>query len=124
MKVVTQYAPPPIPLRGFDWTAIDDDTYDGSGPVGYGATEQEAIADLRDRMPVQQWPTFKAGDKVVAAGNPFWLTVKRVLPGGYNFQCCFGNTDRDAGVWHRNELQPYAEPEPCDAKLLYAVGQS
>ena len=35
------------------WLAIDDDTYDGSpdsstrGQIGYGATEQEAIADLK-----------------------------------------------------------------------------
>lgn len=52
MKIRTTYAPPPIPLRQFDWSAVDDDTYDGAedsgtrNQVGYGRTEQEAIDDL------------------------------------------------------------------------------
>jgi hypothetical protein len=47
MKIVTEFVRPPIPLRQFDWSAIDDDTYDGEGcPIGHGATEQEAINDL------------------------------------------------------------------------------
>jgi hypothetical protein len=47
MRILTYYDPPPIPLRQFDWCAVDDSTYDGPGcPVGYGATEQEAIDDL------------------------------------------------------------------------------
>jgi len=50
MKIVTHFVCPPIPLRQFDWSAIDDDTYDGAEdshcPIGYGATEAEAIADL------------------------------------------------------------------------------
>ena len=33
--------------RRFDWNAVDDDTYDGPpSPIGWGATEHEAIADL------------------------------------------------------------------------------
>lgn len=52
MKVLTTYAPPPIPDRRFDWTAIDEETYGGelSDPVGYGRTEQEAIDDLKEQM--------------------------------------------------------------------------
>ena len=53
MKIVTEYYTPPIPLRTMDWSAWDEDTYDGAddaGPrarlIGYGATEAEAIADL------------------------------------------------------------------------------
>jgi hypothetical protein len=46
MKIKTFYDPPGIPMRGADWQAIDDDTYDYDQPVGYGATEQEAIDDL------------------------------------------------------------------------------
>ncbi len=50
MKIKTTYVFPPIPLRCFDWSAIDDDTYDGAEdshcPIGHGATEQEAIDDL------------------------------------------------------------------------------
>lgn len=59
MKVVTDYWAKPIPLREFDWSAIDADTYDSDcdqngfyslGPVGYGSTEADAIADLMEQM--------------------------------------------------------------------------
>lgn len=52
MKIKTYYDPPPIPLRNCDWVAIDDETYDGqpSDPIGHGATEQEAIADLLEQL--------------------------------------------------------------------------
>lgn len=47
IKVRTSFDCPPIPVRGADWSAIDDSTYDGEGcEIGRGATEQEAIADL------------------------------------------------------------------------------
>jgi hypothetical protein len=47
MKIRTDFVYPPIPIRDFDWSAVDDDTYDGPGcPVGYGRTEQAAIDDL------------------------------------------------------------------------------
>lgn len=51
MKIVAHYDPPPIPDRRFDWSAVDDDTYDGPGcPVGFGRTEAEARADLLERI--------------------------------------------------------------------------
>ena len=51
MKIRTDYWAKPIPLRCADWSAVDDDTYDGPGcPMGFGATEQEAIADLMERL--------------------------------------------------------------------------
>lgn len=52
MKIKTHYDPPPIPLRQFDWTAIDDETYGGepSDPIGRGATEKEAIDDLLEQL--------------------------------------------------------------------------
>jgi hypothetical protein len=47
MKLRTTYICPPIPERRYDWTAIDEETYDGPGsPIGYGHTEGEAILDL------------------------------------------------------------------------------
>jgi hypothetical protein len=53
VTIRTTYDPPPIPDRRFDWCAIDDDTHDGAPDshwrarrIGYGPTEQEAIADL------------------------------------------------------------------------------
>lgn len=50
-KVRTDFVYPPIPDRRFDWSAIDDETYDGEGcPIGYGPTEQAAIDDLMDQL--------------------------------------------------------------------------
>jgi hypothetical protein len=46
-KIRTDFWMKPIPPRQFDWCATFDD-YEGGGPIGYGATEQEAIADLLD----------------------------------------------------------------------------
>ena len=45
MKIITSYWAKPIPLRQFDWSAVDDN-YEPGCPIGYGATEDEAIADL------------------------------------------------------------------------------
>lgn len=50
-RIVTHHDPKPVPSRKWDWTAVDDRTYDGEGcPVGYGATEAEAIADLQEQL--------------------------------------------------------------------------
>lgn len=48
MKIKTHYDPKPIPDRNFDWSAVDDATYDGSegSLIGYGATEEAARTDL------------------------------------------------------------------------------
>jgi len=45
----THYDPPPIPDRRHDWRAVTAD-YEPGAPVGYGATEQEAIVDLLDQL--------------------------------------------------------------------------
>lgn len=54
MKIKTSYVYPPIPQRTMDWQAWDDDTYDGAedshSPIGWGATEQEAIDDLKEQL--------------------------------------------------------------------------
>lgn len=51
MNIKTHYEYPPIPDRNFDWCAYDDDTYDGEGSkIGWGATEEAAIADLMEQM--------------------------------------------------------------------------
>lgn len=49
MKIRTEFWAKPIPLRQFDWTAVSDD-YEPGQPIGYGATEQEAIADLQEQF--------------------------------------------------------------------------
>jgi hypothetical protein len=54
VKIVTEHVFPPIPDRSCDWSAIDDDTYDGTEdsrcPIGRGATEAAAIADLMEQV--------------------------------------------------------------------------
>lgn len=45
-KIVTKYDPPPIPFRDCDWSAVYDD-YDLGSPIGHGATEADAIEDLK-----------------------------------------------------------------------------
>ena len=51
MNIKTKFVYPPIPTRDFDWSAVDDDTYDGEGcPIGRGESEEEAIADLLEQI--------------------------------------------------------------------------
>ncbi len=52
VTVRTNYDPKPVPSRQYDWSAIDDERYDGAedssnrNQIGYGATETEAIQRL------------------------------------------------------------------------------
>jgi hypothetical protein len=52
-RIVTSYIYPPIPRRDYDWCATLED-YDGADdsrdPIGFGATEAEAIDDLQDQI--------------------------------------------------------------------------
>ena len=50
MKIRTEYVFPPIPVRSFDWSAVDDDTYEPGCPIGWGPTEAFAIEDLMDQI--------------------------------------------------------------------------
>jgi hypothetical protein len=49
MKIITEHVYPPIPTREFDWSAVSDN-YEPGAPIGWGKTEADAIADLRDQM--------------------------------------------------------------------------
>lgn len=63
VKLRTVYDPT-APV-GFQWTAIDDETCDGpESPIGTGATEAEAIDDLRAKMdePLRAYPTTRSDD--------------------------------------------------------------
>ncbi len=47
LHIVTSYNYPPIPIRDFDWSAVDRRTYEGEGcKIGHGNTEEAAINDL------------------------------------------------------------------------------
>lgn len=52
VKIETYYIVKPLPVRDFDWSAIDINSYDGQAndPVGYGKTKEEAISDLVDQL--------------------------------------------------------------------------
>lgn len=59
-KIVTNYWAKPIPDRRFDYAATYSD-YEGgdgynepAGPIGFGATEAEAIADLTENHPREE----------------------------------------------------------------------
>jgi hypothetical protein len=46
MKIITAYVNPPIPTRSYDWVAYQNGTEE-EGPFGYGATELDAIENLK-----------------------------------------------------------------------------
>lgn len=48
-KVETIHVRPPVPSTAFDWQAHFPDD-EGSGPVGYGATEADALRDLCEQL--------------------------------------------------------------------------
>ncbi len=48
-KIQTSPIFPPIPIRGLDWCAHYDN-YEPGQPIGHGATEQEAIEDLKAQV--------------------------------------------------------------------------
>jgi len=56
MKLRTTHEYPPIPDRRWDWSAVDDDTYEAGAPIGQGPTEVAAIADLFDQANSQRGP--------------------------------------------------------------------
>ena len=53
MKIDTFYDPKPVPGRQFDWEATFEG-YDAGDPVGYGATEQEAVQALLDTAGMEE----------------------------------------------------------------------
>ncbi len=50
MKIRTHFDPKPIPDRSCDWSAYDEETYEPGAPLGFGETEEEAIADLEEQI--------------------------------------------------------------------------
>ena len=48
-QIITKHEPIPVPWSNCDWSAVTD-YYDGGDPMGWGSTEEEAIADLREQL--------------------------------------------------------------------------
>lgn len=46
-KIITDHVYPPIPDRSHDWAAFRDG-YEPGATIGWGRTEEEAIANLKD----------------------------------------------------------------------------
>jgi hypothetical protein len=46
---------PPIPAGNFDWSAVDN-TYEPCVSIGWGQTEQAAIADLLEQITDESEP--------------------------------------------------------------------
>jgi hypothetical protein len=51
MKIKCTQEWAPIPVREFDWSVVDDDTYDGAPDaghqiIGWGSTPTKALADF------------------------------------------------------------------------------
>lgn len=47
--IITSYWAKPIPWRHYDWEATTDN-YEAGHPIGFGATEADAIADLKEQL--------------------------------------------------------------------------
>jgi hypothetical protein len=62
MKIRTEFIRPPIPYRHFDWSAVDNDTYEPGHPIGMGCTKLAAIEDLMQQLeecPIKYRPNTK-----------------------------------------------------------------
>jgi hypothetical protein len=49
MNIQTSFVYPPIPVRDFDWQAYVEG-YEPGDALGHGATEEEAITDLLEKV--------------------------------------------------------------------------
>jgi|AGTN01.3.fsa_nt_gi hypothetical protein len=48
-EIRTSFWLKPIPFRHYDWEAVLDN-YEAGHPIGFGATEVAAIADLKEQI--------------------------------------------------------------------------
>lgn len=92
-KIITTHVCPPIPVRSFDWCAYLDGREE-DGPKGWGATEAEAIADLRENC--EDWPRRCKTNIVDPQDGSCW-----------HCHAAQGSLCRDGAVmWRRREAQP------------------
>ena len=54
IKIRTEHVYPPIPVREWDWSAVDDNTYEPGCPIGWGRTEKAAIENLIDEIQLSE----------------------------------------------------------------------
>ena len=72
MKIRVTYDQPPVPSRCFDWSAIDDSTYDGqtTDPIGHGPTRTAAILQLIEQC--ELLPEIPSYDLCSAVNPDLW----------------------------------------------------
>lgn len=85
MKIRTEFVYPPIPIRQFDWSAVDDDTYEPGCPIGTGATELEAVKDLMQQLEDDYAPRSELNEAFTE-----WFNARKVPARDV------GNSARDA----------------------------
>jgi hypothetical protein len=79
MKIRTTYDPPPISMwEQFAWSAVDDDSYDYDGPIGWGSTEEEAIGNLMEKLAEQNYLEHQEWLRTVATPDNSNRVVKLI----------------------------------------------
>ena len=117
MKIETTFVYPPIPDRNFDWCAIDGDTFccaECHSPVGYGATEQAAIADLLEKIAEKNPPEHKQTLEQLEAMHVRNKSAREEVPLLAQYVC----SDRAGASWAlKDEIYRQLKatlPQPVD----------
>jgi hypothetical protein len=66
--IKTEHVYPPIPVRSFDWCAWYDDMDEETRGNGWGKTEAEAIADLKEIYGIECRQCGRHANDVKACG--------------------------------------------------------
>jgi hypothetical protein len=66
--IITRFVYPPIPIRSFDWSAVEED-YDEGRPTGWGATEAEACRQIRTNQRVIDMHSLAENPRAIIGGN-------------------------------------------------------
>ena len=96
MKLKTDYWAKPGPDRQFDWSVIDDDTYDGPGStIGYGATEEAAIKDFMEQIDerINLWDLCENGAEYQNWCGKYGLHF--CFECGESYDLSYGNLDKE-----------------------------
>lgn len=111
MKIIAYFDFPPIGTRMMDWSAIDDNTYDGesNGRIGYGPTREAAILDLINQFADDLFPETPSYDLCSAVNPDLWSAY-----------CTLKNRPHDPSfVWSEADVVQ-AIDEMYDAKTIAA----
>ena len=78
LNVTVHYVPASISMRGVSYQAYDENTLDGESPVGFGATEDAAGADLAQHPRMDDWTAEELVTvELESQNNPYNLAFVR-----------------------------------------------